>query len=208
MTIEEKIKVLSACRLFRGLSESGLRAAAEAAEQVEIPAGQQLFSADERRLGVIAMGSARAVKPKKEGAVTMSILGYGDVFGAVTVMADELPNTEAFAIKQVKALVFSAESFKRLMRNDFALTENFCRYLTSRIRFLTERVECMAGSTAADKLLSYFESTAQNGVAHISFGMEALAKALSVSRASLYRALTELETSGRISRKGHDIRLL
>lgn len=208
LTIEEKIKVLNSCRLFSGIGESGIRAAAEACFVRDFLAGEPLFSASDLHLGVIAMGTAKATKPKKDGFVTMSVLGYGDVFGAATIMADELPETEAVAIKPVTALLFSSESFKELMRADFALTENFCRYLTSRIRFLTERVECMSGSTAADKLMSYFESTAKDGFVHIAFGMDSLAKALSVSRASLYRALSELESGGRISRNGHSIRLL
>ena len=40
------------------------------------------------------------------------------------------------------------------------------------------------------------------------FGMDAFAKAISLSRASLYRALDELEKSGKIARTGREIRLL
>ncbi|MBO4384872.1 MAG: Crp/Fnr family transcriptional regulator [Clostridia bacterium] len=208
MTYQEKLKTLKACPLFRGLTGSGLDAAINEAEELELMQGELLFSDALRRIGVIARGSAKAVKPKKDGFVTMSILGYGDVFGAVSVMGGELPSAEARALKPLTALVFSPEAFARLMKNDFKLTENYCSYLISRIRFLTERVECMAGASASEKLIKYLESNAVSGVCHIPFGMDSLARAISVSRATLYRAVDELEKNGSIARSGHDIRLL
>lgn len=208
MTNEEKLKLLDNCILFSSLPKESAVLAANAAEERQFPAGASLFPADERIIGVIARGSAKAVKPKKDGFVTMSILGYGDVFGAATLMESELPPTEVFAVKPVTALVFSDEVFFSLMERDFALTKSFCRYLIGRVRFLTERVECMAGVTASEKLLTYLEMNSDGGSVHLPFGMEALARALSLSRASLYRALGELETAGKIARSGHDIRLL
>lgn len=208
MTNEDKLKLLKSCALFEGIGESTLARVCEEAEERQFPAGASLFSAEERRIGVIARGSAKAVKPKRDGFVTMSVLGYGDVFGAAALMGGELPSTEAIAIKPVTALIFGEDVFRALMQYDFAVTENFCRYLISRVRFLTERVECMAGTTAADKLLKYLETNSDRGSVHLPFGMNSLAKALSVSRASIYRALAELESAGKISRSGHDIRLL
>lgn len=208
MTYQEKLKVLRSCPLFGGLTEEGLSAAIDAAEELDLLTGELLFSDSVRRIGVIVRGSAKAVKPKKEGFVTMSVLGYGDVFGAVSVMGGDLPSAEARAVKPLKALVFTPEAFDGLLENDFRLTKNYCAYLISRIRFLTERVECMAGTSASEKLLKYFETNAVSGVCHIPFGMDSLARAISVSRATLYRAVDELEKDGRIARSGHEIRLL
>ncbi|MCR5610510.1 MAG: Crp/Fnr family transcriptional regulator [Clostridiales bacterium] len=208
MTYQEKLKAIRSCSLFKGLSESGLDAAVRSAEETELMTGELLFSDSVRRIGVVVRGSAKAVKPKKEGFVTMSILGYGDVFGAVSVMGGKLPSTEARAVKPMTLLTFTPEAFEWLLKNDFELTKNYCSYLISRIRFLTERVECMAGASASEKLLKYLETNAESGVCHIPFGMDALARAISVSRATLYRALDELEKNGSIARSGHDVRLL
>ncbi len=43
------------------------------------------------------------------------------------------------------------------------------------------------------------------GVVHITMGYAALARALSVGRASLYRALTELQNEGKIVKNGAEI---
>lgn len=209
MTRSERIRALGACVLFKGLSEESIRRAAEAVEERRYPAHGELFSADtERCVGIIVKGSAKVTKPKKGGTVTMSVLGAGDVFGAATILDGEMPVTRAEAVKELTALVFTEERFEELLKTDSELSINFCRYLISRIRFLTARVECLAGCTAQDKIMSYLELNAKEGEVHIPFGMDAFAKAVSLSRASLYRALDELEKSGKISRNGHEIRIL
>ena len=209
MTLDEKKRLFTANVLFSGLPSEAAEDAARAASEQEFPAGEVLFSAGgERRIGVIASGYARVVKPAKDGFVTMSILGPGDVFGAATLMGGALPSTEARAIKPVTAVLIQEGDFLALMDRYFGLTQNYCRYLIGRIRFLTERVECMAGGTASEKLWRYIEKNAENGTLHLRFGMDALANALSLSRASLYRAFDELERSGKLSRKGHEIRLI
>ena len=209
MTRSERIRALGACVLFNGLSEESVRRAAEAAEERRYPAHGELFSqTGDRCIGVIVKGSAKVTKPKRGGTVTMSVLGAGDVFGAATLMDGEPPVTRAEAVKELTALVFTGERFEELLKADHALTMNFCRYLIGRIRFLTARVECLAGCTAQDKIMSYLELNVKDGEVHIPFGMEAFARAVSLSRASLYRALDELEKSGKITRTGHYIRIL
>ena len=209
MDLSEKVSRLASCELMKGVSADGLREAGEAAELVEFGQGEKLLSPSRRgRIGFIVSGCAKVVKPSGNGYVSMSLLRAGDIFGAASLMGGKLPSTEATALKPVSALIFDEEAFIRLMERHFEITLNYCRYLISRIRFLTERVECMAGGTAAEKLMRYLVQNEEKGSVHIPFGMDALAKALSLSRASLYRALDELENSGRISRSGYEIRLL
>ena len=208
MTLSEKAKLLRSSVLFRGLSEDAVLDAAQLAEPRDFARAQLLLSSGERHVGVIVSGYAKVVKPSADGSVTMSLLGSGDVFGAASLMGGRLPSTEVKAIKPLTALILSEESFLYLMEKHFALTQSYCRYLIGRIRFLTERVECMAGGTASEKLWRYIEKNASNGSLNLSLSMDALAGARSISRASLYRAFDELEKSGRISRRGHEIRLI
>ncbi len=208
MDLSEKVSRLASCELMKGVTAEGLREAGEAAELTEYAQGEKLLTPSGGRIGFIISGYAKVVKPSGSGSVSMSLLGPGDIFGAATLMGGRLPSTEVTAQKPVAALTFDEASFLALMDRHFDITRNYCRYLISRIRFLTERVECMAGGTAAEKLMRYLEKNEENGSVHIPFGMDALAKALSLSRASLYRALDELENSGRISRSGHEIRIL
>ena len=210
MNEAEKKRYLTSCGLFAGLGQEALEDAARAADEAVLKQGELLFSCADgmRRIGVIVSGYARVTKPCKGGPVVMSLLGPGDVFGAASLMNPGETMTEARVIRQALVLLFSEEAFLGLMERHFPLAKNYCRYLVGRIRFLTERVECISGGTAAEKLMRYLEQTAEEGSAHVSFGMDALASALSMSRASLYRAFDELERAGRICRHGRDIKLI
>ena len=93
------------------------------------------------------------------------------------------------------------------MQENFSLAENYFCYLTERIHFLTGRIESIASPTVADKLLNYLAQNAQDGAVNVPQGYSRLANALSVSRASLYRVMDELEREGRIARVGKRILL-
>ena len=207
MEFADKQKIIAGSVLFKGAPREASYEAAERAECVSFVPGELLLSG-EGYVGLIVSGYAQVVKPGRDGAVTMSLLGSGDIYGAATLMGGVPPKTEVRAVKNVTVLKLREEDFVLIMERYFAVTKNYCRYLIGRIRFLTERVECMAGGTAAEKLWRYVEKNAENGSLHLSFGMDALASALSLSRASLYRAFDELEKDGKLSRKGHEIRIL
>lgn len=99
-------------------------------------------------------------------------------------------------------------AFRRMLREDGVLLERYLSYLTERIHFLTGRIESIACPTAEDKLMNYLTQNAHGGSVTVPFGMNQLAAALSVSRASLYRVFESLERSGRISRNGKTIKIL
>ena len=80
----------------------------------------------------------------------------------------------------------------------------FAAYLSARIRFLTRRIEALTAGDSASKLLSYLLEREQDGKVDIQSCAE-LARRLDVGRASLYRALDSLETSGDIRREGKKI---
>lgn len=209
MGMEENMRILRASTLFSGLSEDALRGAAGLAKERVYTSGALIDRREAgNHIGVIASGYARVTKPGRDGSVPISLLGPGDVFGAASLMGGELPVTDIEAIKPLTALIIDEDDFLSLMEKHFELTQSYCRYLIGRIRFLTERVECLAGGTAAEKLMRFLEKNAENGRVHVSFGMDQLAAALSLGRASLYRAFDELEKSGKLSRRGRDIRLL
>ncbi len=162
----------------------------------------------EHMLGVILSGIAQVTKPSRGSAVVMSMLMPSAAFGAATLFACGDAVTRVTAKKSVTALLFAEAAFTRLMQESFDVTLAYCSYLTERIRFLASRIECMAGGSVADKLISFFEKNAVDGTVRLPYGMNSLAKAVSVSRASLYRALAELESAGLIERDGREIRMI
>ena len=136
------------------------------------------------------------------------LLTPGALLGAASLfLADAHAVTEVDALTPCEVLFFDEETLKTLMQENFKLAENYFCYLTGRIHFLTGRIESIASPTVADKLLNYLAQNAENGVVNVPHGYNRLASALSVSRASLYRVMDELEREGRILRKGKQILL-
>lgn len=103
------------------------------------------------------------------------------------------------------ALMIPEDSLKTMMRQDFRITENYLRYLTSRIRFLNKRIDGFVTPTTEARVLLYIENNAEDGVFSPKFPLTALADALCISRATLYRALDTLVERGMIERKGRKI---
>ena len=85
------------------------------------------------------------------------------------------------------------------------IRENYLRYLTGRIRFLSGRLQSLTQSGAEGKLARYLLSAARDGV--LSCPATQLSQRLGISRASIYRAFAALEEGGLITRTGKTIRI-
>ena len=196
--------------LFQGLPAAFVESAAARGYVECFGAGTPVFLSGEanRRLGVLVSGSAEVYKPTGAGRILMSVLTPGALLGAASLfLADAHAVTEVDALTPCEVLFFDEETLKTLMQENFKFAENYFCYLTGRIHFLTGRIESIASPTVADKLLNYLAQNAENGVVNVPHGYNRLASALSVSRASLYRVMDELEREGRILRKGKQILL-
>ena len=91
----------------------------------------------------------------------------------------------------------------RLLAEQGQIRENYLRYLTGRVRFLSGRLQTLAQPGVEGKLARYLLA---NGGS--SCPATELCQRLGVSRASLYRAFAALEDSGLITRKGKTITVI
>jgi CRP-like cAMP-binding protein len=83
------------------------------------------------------------------------------------------------------------------------LRQNYLRYLSGRIRFLSARLQALAAGGAEGKLSRYLLENAAEGA--LVCPATELAQRLGISRASLYRAFQALEDAGLIQRRGKTI---
>ena len=90
-----------------------------------------------------------------------------------------------------------------------ALPLNYVAFLSDRIRFLNRRLACLGAGSAARRLAAWLDASIPDGAAEyeLPLSLSRLPDALGVSRASLYRALDELEAAGHIARSGRHISL-
>ena len=91
----------------------------------------------------------------------------------------------------------------RLLAEHSQIRENYLRYLTGRIRFLSGRLQTLAQPGAEGKLARYLLASGGS-----SCPATELCQRLGVSRASLYRAFAALEDSGLIRRTGKTITVI
>ena len=93
----------------------------------------------------------------------------------------------------------------RLLAEERSIRNNYLRYLTGRIRFLSGRLQSLAQTGSEGKLIRYLLANGRSG--SITCSSTELARRLGISRASLYRAFEPLEEGGLIIREGKTIRI-
>ena len=195
-----EISLLTAGPLFRGVSEELLQAlaGAEGASLVRFEPGVVYSPRHFRRsLAVVLSGQLQVTK----GALAVSVLGPGDLFGAAALYSDEPEFAATVTAKRPsRCLMLEHHLVDRLLAEQGQIRENYLRYLTGRVRFLSGRLQTLAQPGVEGKLARYLLA---NGGS--SCPATELCQRLGVSRASLYRAFAALEENGLITRRGKTI---
>lgn len=203
MTAHNCVSMLKKNRIFQSVGEGRLEQLVKSAGTQVFRRGESILSPERggRTMGMILTGSAAVIK----GRAVINTLVPGDIFGAMTLFSDEpSPATTVTARVECSAIFFEKEAIAELIESEPGAAVGFAAYLSARIRFLTRRIEALTAGDSASKLLSYLLEREQGGEVEIQSCAE-LARRLDVGRASLYRALDSLETSGDIRREGKKI---
>jgi CRP-like cAMP-binding protein len=153
-----------------------------------------------RCLGVVLSGRLQVTK----GSLAVSVLQPGDLFGAAALYSDEPEFASTITAKgPSRCLMLEQFLVNRLLAEHSQIRENYLRYLTGRIRFLSGRLQTLAQPGVEGKLARYLLANGDS-----SCSATELCQRLGVSRASLYRAFAALEDSGLITRKGKTITVI
>ena len=201
---EAEIGLLAACPLFRGVENGLLRRLTREADPLSFVPGQTVYEPGNFRrcLGVVLSGQLQVTK----GALAVSALGPGDLFGAAALYSDEPEFASTITAKRPgRCLMLDQALVDRLLAEQSQIRENYLRYLTGRIRFLSGRLQTLAQSGVEGKLARYLLAA---GTGELTCSAIQLCQRLGISRASLYRAFAALEDSGLITRRGKTITVL
>lgn len=199
-----QLAVLSASPLFSGVDAQELPALLDppgcCLEQFS--AGASIYRPDRfcRCLGILLSGQVRVTKAE----LTVSVLEPGALFGAAALYNDA-PDyaTTLTALSPCAAVMISQERLDCLLGEHAVLRQNYLRYLSGRIRFLSTRLQALAAGGAEGRLIRYLLENLQDGT--LLCPATELAQRLGISRASLYRAFSTLESAGLIQRQGKQI---
>ena len=199
---QEDWEILEGCPLLRHCSPALLDQITQEGRLEFFPTGAMVYSPSHfcRCLGILLAGRLQVTK----GTLTVSYLEPGDLFGAAALYT-EAPEfvTTITARRSSRCLMLPQNSMDRLLAQDGPLRENYLRYLTGRIRFLSGRLQSLVQAGAEGKLARYLLANVREG--QLTCAATDLARRLGLSRASLYRAFQSLEESGLISRHGKTI---
>lgn len=156
----------------------------------------------EKALAVLLCGKAEATS---NGGAALKEFSSGSVFGAAAVFADsEIYVSRIIAKSDCSVLFINEERLKELFTAFPQIAINYVSFLSSKIRFLNEKISLFTADSAQSKLYAYLSR--HNSSEKIN--MSKLSSTLSIGRTSLYRALKELEQKNMIVRKDGKVSVL
>ena len=205
LTNEELDRLLT-CPVFQGCSPDFVQQALTHPECSvhHFQPGQTLYQPDRfsRCLGVLLSGGVRVTRD----ALAISILAPGDLFGAAALF-NERPDyaTTLTAISPCRVVLLSQALVSILMDESPVIRDNYIRYLSDRIRFLSGKIRSLAADSAEGKLKQHLLTSLSPDRPRLDCPATELARRLGISRASLYRAFDTLEGQGLICREGRSI---
>ncbi len=153
----------------------------------------------EAAAGVLLSGKASAAG---ESGVALNAFQPGGLFGVAALFGGDSYVSTVRAESRCEAVFITTAQLEELFRSRGDLALAYIRFLSDRIRFLNRKISQFTAPTAAEALYLWASRNQTGGLATASQGWSALARTLGIGRASLYRALDELERTGRAVREG------
>lgn len=202
----EETDILRQGPLFHGFTDEELEETLAQPECMRgsFARGERIFSPHAfcRSLGVLLSGTVEVTK----GSLIVSILQAGEVFGSAALFNGEKEYVTTLTVRNsCEAVFFPQALVVRLMREYSPFALDYVRYLSGRIRFLSDKIEGLIAGGAEQRLEQYLLRRLEGTKVELDCSATALAKRLNMSRASLYRAFETLQTSGVVKKEGKTV---
>lgn len=209
-------KIITGCFLFQNTKEDFVWRAVtdERCRLIDAKRGDVIYDIFDYRnsLGIMLTGRIEVTKPTSSRFI-MSTLTKGSLFGPANLYDEESDYVSVLtALTECRIVFFPRALLETLMHEDYAVAENYIRFLTGRLRFLNEKIQGLVSESADAALAQYLLAnvTSLNGrpLVHPSGSISFLAEELNIGRASLYRAFDSLENAGLIQKNGKEIEII
>ncbi len=162
-----------------------------------------------KALGFITQGTAFAIS-NNQNKVHLKTFEESMCFGAASLFGKKEGYVSTIIAKTDVQILFITEQQLKSMFEKYPETAlNYIKFLSDKVRFLNTKISVISCTGAEDTLYKYLSLTAdgENNVT-LPISMTLLAKTLSLSRATLYRAFDTLELNGKILRKNNKIKVI
>ena len=135
LTTVEKVIALKGVELFVGTPDDVLANLVTLLKQVDVPAGQRLFSKGDagNSMYIIAAGRIRI----HDGEAEFQQMGEGEVFGEMALLDPAARSATATALVDSVLLELEAEPFYELLEDHSVISRRIIQLLTRRLRTTT-----------------------------------------------------------------------
>ncbi len=207
---EEQCRIL-ACPLFEGISSASVEILSEEhnSEIQTFSEGEIIVSPDQKQkaIGCLLSGKAEISTPDHGKPTLLRCLQIGEPFGVAALFSDHSYVSRITAQKRCRVFFLRESAVRRLLETDSVFLYHYLEFLSSRIRFLNQKIGYLTAGSAERRLSLYLLSQNTDTVA-LSGSVSELSERLDIGRASLYRAFEKLEKDGYIQKDGRTVRLL
>lgn len=200
--------------LFAGVfaDEGALTAEAGLGGYAEVsfaPGEAMVYPAAPRWMGLILRGSAKVYSADAARQVLLRTIGAGDLVGAAQLFSTASPAmSRMIASRETGMLILEEAAVRRLLDASPRFRDNCLAFLADRVAFLNRKIATFTAGSTERRLALYLDAAAgEQDEITVTPPLSALADALDISRASLYRALETLEQDGFLIRSGRQFRL-
>ena len=163
-------------------------------------------------LYVVISGRLKVMMSDNEGReVILAILSQGDFFGEMGLIDQAPRSATVVTIESCELLTITQTDFTRCLQKNFDLTMNVIRGLVKRLREADRKIGSLAlmdvCGRVARLLMEMAETVDGQKVVTKKLPKQQIAKMVGASREMVSRVMKELETSGRIEVRAHQILL-
>ena len=166
--------------------------------------GQVIYCREtfENSIGVLLSGKAKATTATNDGLLTR--FGKGDVFGVAAVFGAKEEYISTIVAESDCVVQFIEQDVLTMLFEKYpVISVNYIAFLSSKIRFLNEKLSIMMQDRAQARLYEYLlKNDGYSGK------MTALANILCMGRTSLYRRVEALEQKQLIVRDDGKIKVI
>ncbi|MGD9785828.1 MAG: Crp/Fnr family transcriptional regulator [Hyphomicrobiaceae bacterium] len=212
---EQYLKLLQDAALLEPLDDADRRALLHEMREVSFDASQVIFTRGDpgRDVYLVINGRVRLSVLTSEGReLSFAHAEPGSIFGEIAMLDEGPRSADATAVVKTQALSLGRAAFMRLAEQRPHLVDAVVRFLCRRIREADQQLEAIALCPIEVRLARFFLAAArqkkpgvEDGTVMIDLGMSQgeLALLIGASRPKVNTALSMLESSGAITRKGN-----
>lgn len=203
----QKLSLVASSFLFRNVDEIVVERSVtdERCYQKKYEKGQVIFDRSRFNMciGIVLTGQIQ-VNCCGQKELKMARIGPGDCFGAETMFHErDRYMMTLTALKPTEILFLPRELIMWLLQRSPVIMENYIAYLSGQIWLLNMKISGLTAGTAEQRTALYLLE--EGGELD---SMTELSQRLNMGRASLYRAMNDLEQQGLIRREGKTVELL